>query len=175
MSPTEAAAPGIEIEIDGRLRRLDLTRNTTGDRWLGTLDGERIEIDARLIQPGVLSLIVQGHSFRCVLDEGPIETAIHTGGQRFVVSIEDPRSLTAKRRKGGASSGRQVIKAPMPGRIVRLLVQAGDEVAALQGVVVIEAMKMQNELKASRAGKIAEIKTEAGATVRAGEILLLIE
>jgi biotin carboxyl carrier protein len=56
-----------------------------------------------------------------------------------------------------------------------LLVQAGDEVAAHQGVVVIEAMKMQNELKATRAGKVAEIKTEAGATVRAGAILVLIE
>ena len=63
----------------------------------------------------------------------------------------------------------------MPGRIIRLPVAAGDQVAAHQGVVVIEAMKMQNELKAARAGKIVEIKIEAGATVTAGQALLLIE
>jgi biotin carboxyl carrier protein len=176
MSAAETpATAGIQIEIDGRVRRLDLSRGAIDDGWLGTLDGDPIEIDARLIQPGILSLIVQGRSFRCVLDEGPIESAIQTGGQRFLFSVDDPRSLTAQRRKAGASSGQQVIKAPMPGRIVRLLVQAGDEVAAHQGVVVIEAMKMQNELKATRAGKVAEIKTEAGATVRAGAILVLIE
>jgi biotin carboxyl carrier protein len=175
MSAAERPATGIQIEIDGRLRHLDLSRSTTSDQWLGTLDGDPIEIDAHLAQPGVLSLIVQGQSFRCVLDEGPVETAIQTGGQRFLFAVEDPRSLTARRRKGGASGGQQVIKAPMPGRIIRLLVQPGDEVAAHQGLVVIEAMKMQNELKATRAGKVAEIKTEAGATVTAGEVLLVIE
>jgi biotin carboxyl carrier protein len=175
MSATEKSGAGIQVEIDGKLRRLALSRSATDDGWLGTLDGDPIEIDARLIQPGILSLIVQGQSFRCVLDEGPVETAIQTGGQRFLVSIEDPRSLTAQRRKGSAARGQQVIKAPMPGRIIRLLVQPGDEVAAHQGVIVIEAMKMQNELKAARAGKVAEVKTEAGATVSAGEVLLLIE
>ena len=179
--PGLVRSAGIQIEIDGRVRRLDLSRSAAGDDgietgvWSGTLDGDPIEIDARLIQPGVLSLIVHGHSFRCVLDEGPLETAVQTGGQRFIFSVDDPRSLTARRRKSGGSAGQQVIKAPMPGRIIRLLVHAGEEVAAHQGVVVIEAMKMQNELKAARAGKVAEIKTEAGATVSAGEVLLLIE
>lgn len=164
-----------QVEIDGKLRHLDLYKSATDDGWLGTLDGEPFEIDVRLVQPGILSLIVQGHAYRCVLDEGPVETAIHAGGQRFLLSIEDPRSLTSRRRKGGASGGQQVIKAPMPGRIVRVLVQSGDEVAAHQGVVVIEAMKMQNELKTARAGKVAEIKTETGATVAAGEVLLVID
>ena len=173
--PSTTASSGIQIEIDGQPHRLDLSRNATDGGWNGTLDGERIEIDARLVQPGILSLIVRGHAFRCVLDEGPVETAIQVGGQRYLVSIDDPRSLTARRRKGGASGGQQVIKAPMPGRIIRLLVAAGDQVAAHQGVVVIEAMKMQNELKAARAGKIVEIKIEAGATVTAGQALLLIE
>ncbi len=175
MNATEKSQAGIQIVIDGKLRRLELSRSATDDGWLGTLDGNPIEIDARLVQPGILSLIVQGQAYRCILDEGPVETAIQTGGQRYLVSIEDPRSPTARRRKGGASGGQQVIKAPMPGRIIRLLVQPGDEVAAHQGVIVIEAMKMQNELKATRAGKVAEIKTEAGATVAAGEVLLVIE
>jgi biotin carboxyl carrier protein len=173
--PPSAASSGIQIEIDGKLRRLDLSQNAANGVWVGTLDGEHIEIDARLLQPGILSLIVQGHAYRCVLDEGPVETAIQIGGQRYLLSIEDPRSLTARNRKAGASGGLQVVKAPMPGRIVRLLVAPGDQVAAHQGVVVIEAMKMQNELKAARAGKVLEVKTEAGATVTAAEVLLLIE
>jgi biotin carboxyl carrier protein len=173
--PSTAASAGIQVEIDGQPRRLDLSRNAADGGWNGTLDGESIEIDARLVQPGILSLIVQGHAYRCVLDEGAVETAIQIGGQRYLVSVEDPRSLTARRRKGGASDGVQVIKSPMPGRIIRLLVEVGDQVTARQGVVVIEAMKMQNELKAAQAGKIVEIKIEAGATVAAGEVLLLIE
>jgi len=175
MSVLQRSTAGIQIEVDGRLRRLDLSQSPAGDGWSGTLDGDPIEIDARLVQPGILSLIVQGQSFRCVLDEGPMETAIQTGGQRLLITIDDPRSSSARRRKAGSSGGQQLIKAPMPGRIIRLLVQPGDEVAAHQGVIVIEAMKMQNELKAARTGKVAEIKTEAGATVTAGEILLRIE
>jgi biotin carboxyl carrier protein len=173
MSDAQTATGGIQIEMEGKLRRIELTRGG-GDRWSGTLDGDPIEIDARLAQPGVLSLIVQGRSYRCVLDAGPIESAIHVVGQRFLVSMEDPRSLTARTRKGGAAGGQQVIKAPMPGRIVRLLVQAGDEVAAQQGVVVIEAMKMQNELKAARAGRVAEVRAREGTTVAAGEALVVI-
>jgi acetyl/propionyl-CoA carboxylase alpha subunit len=170
-----SSSAGISIEIDGKLRRLDLTRNPGDNSWTAILDGEPIGVDVCRVQPGILSLIVSGRTFRCVLDEGPLETAIQIGGQRYLFSIEDPRSLTSRRRKAGASAGQQVIKAPMPGRIVRVLVAPGEQVAAHQGVVVIEAMKMQNELKAARAGTIAEIKTEAGATVAAGEVLLLIE
>jgi biotin carboxyl carrier protein len=163
------------LEIDGKPCRLELSRNTNDGGWTATLDGERFPVDAQLTQPGILSLIYQGHAYRCVLDEGPVETAIQIGGQRYLLTIDDPRSLTARRRKAGAGGGMQVIKAPMPGRIVRLLVAPGDRVAAQQGVVVIEAMKMQNELKAMRPGKIVEIRTEAGATVAAGAVLLTIE
>lgn len=172
---TRPSPTAIQTEIDGRVCRLELSRNGDTDTWVAALDGEPIEIDARLVQPGVFSLIVQGHAYRCVLDEGPIETAIQISGQRYLLSIDDPRSLTARRRRASASGGLQVIKAPMPGKIVRLLAGAGDQVDAHQGVIVIEAMKMQNELQVSRAGRIVEVRAEAGATVTAGAILLLIE
>ncbi len=172
---SSGAPAAIQMEIDGKSCRLELSRNGNEGTWIAILDGERMPVDARLTQPGVLSLVVHGHAFRCVLDEGPVETAIQIGGQRYLLTIDDPRSLTARRRKAGAAGGIQVIKAPMPGRIVRLLVAPGDQVAGQQGVVVIEAMKMQNELKAARAGKIVEVRTEAGATVTAGAVLLTIE
>jgi biotin carboxyl carrier protein len=173
LAPPSPAA--IQLEIEGRVCRLELSRNGDTDTWVAALDGQPVEIDARLVQPGVLSLIVQGHAYRCVLDEGPVETAIQISGQRYLLTIDDPRSLTARRRRASASGGLQVIKAPMPGKIVRLLAGTGDQVDAHQGVIVIEAMKMQNELQVSRAGRIVEVRTEAGATVTAGAILLLIE
>jgi len=112
MSDSQNATAGLQIEVDGKLHRLDLSRSATGEGWLGRLDGNPVEVDARLTQPGVLSLIVQGNSYRCVLDEGPVETAIHTGGQRLLITIDDPRSLTAQRRKQGASGGSRSSKLP---------------------------------------------------------------
>ncbi len=168
-------ASTLQLDIDGKSRQVKMTAGDRDGLWHAVLDGVAIEIDAHLLQPGVLSLIVQRGAHRCVLDQGPVETAIQIGGNRFVFSMDDPRSLTARRKKSSGAAGGQTIKAPMPGRIVRLLVAAGDLVEAHQGVVVIEAMKMQNELKATRPGRVNAVQTEAGQTVKAGQTLLLIE
>jgi biotin carboxyl carrier protein len=96
------------------------------------------------------------------------------GQHVFPVEIFDPRELRA-RSSAGASQGRQNVAAPMPGKVVRLLVAAGDAVEAGQGLIVVEAMKMQNEMKSPKAGVVVEIKITEGATVSAGEILIVIE
>ena len=95
-------------------------------------------------------------------------------GRPLAVEVYDPRSLR-ERTGGGASHGRQNICAPMPGKIVRVLVAAGDAVEAGQGLVVVEAMKMQNEMKSPKAGRVIEVKTRPEATVAAGEVLMVIE
>ena len=95
-------------------------------------------------------------------------------GRTLVVEAFDPRELRA-RKIAGAGKGRLDIAAPMPGKVVRLLVSPGDSVEAGQGLVVVEAMKMQNEMKSPRSGRVAEIKTKVDATVKAGEVLLVIE
>ncbi len=165
----------LQLDIGGKARRLEISASGDAGSFRATLDGVPIEIDARMVQPGILSLLIEGHSFRCILDEGPVETAVQLSGNRYLLAIDDPRSLVASRRQASAAGGIQVIKAPMPGRIIRLLVAPGDAVAAHQAVVIIEAMKMQNELKAARPGKVVEVRTAAGATVAAGQSLLLIE
>ncbi len=99
---------------------------------------------------------------------------IQVNGRIFSVEIFDPRELRS-RASAGASEGRQSIAAPMPGKVVRLLVAAGDAVEAGQGLIVVEAMKMQNEMKSPKAGTVVEVKTKDGATVAAGEILVVIE
>jgi biotin carboxyl carrier protein len=165
----------LQLEIDGEKHHLELARDRTDSRWTALVDGKQLEVDARLVRPGVLSLIVHGHSFQCVLDEGSVETAIVLGNRRYIVTINDPRSLMARRRKARAAGGTQMIKAPMPGRILRLLASVGDHVEAHQPILVIEAMKMQNEVRTSQAGRLAHIAIEAGATVTAGATLATIE
>jgi biotin carboxyl carrier protein len=172
---TSARTRVFNIEMNGKLRRVEFRAPEKNGRWQVMLEGKSMEVEAQEIQPGILGLILQGQSYRCVLDKTPTETAVHLAGERIVFAIDDPRSLSARRRKGGPASGAQVIKAPMPGRIVRLLVSPGQSVEASQGVIVVEAMKMQNELKTIRAGKVIEIRAEAGSTVTAGQVLILIE
>ncbi|MGA3187736.1 MAG: biotin/lipoyl-containing protein [Bryobacteraceae bacterium] len=121
--------------------------------------------------PGIFSILIDGRSYEAtVLAPGTIQV----NGRIFSVEIFDPRELRA-RSTAGASQGRQNILAPMPGKVVRVLVAAGDAVEAGQGLIVVEAMKMQNEMKSPKAGTVVEIKTKDGATVAAGEILIVIE
>jgi len=95
-------------------------------------------------------------------------------GYRFTVEIDDPREWKRSSRMAGAH-GRISITAAMPGKVIRLLVNAGDEVAEGQGIVVVEAMKMQNELKAPRAGRVTSVEANAGDSVIAGAVLATIE
>jgi acetyl/propionyl-CoA carboxylase alpha subunit len=121
--------------------------------------------------PGIFSILIEGRSYQAtLLDAG----TIRVGDRIFSVEIFDPRELRA-RSAGGLSHGRQNIVAPMPGKVVRVLAAVGDTVEAGQGLIVVEAMKMQNEMKSPKAGVVVELRADTGATVAAGEILVVIE
>jgi biotin carboxyl carrier protein len=120
---------------------------------------------------GTSSILMDGRSFT-VTALGGGEMLVN--GRVFQVDVFDPRSLRS-RKTAGVSEGRQAIPAPMPGRVVRVLVETGQEVESGQGLIVVEAMKMQNEMKSPKAGRVAEVKTIDGATVSAGDILVVIE
>jgi biotin carboxyl carrier protein len=164
----------LHIQVGGRTRRIELPAVLTGAMQC-SIDGEPKQIDVHLLEPGVLSLILDGVSHRCILDEGPTERAVLLEGKRFVYSLDDPRSLRSRRSGAADAGGPRPIKAPMPGRVVRILAAAGDTVEAQQGIVVIEAMKMQNEMKAPKAGTVARITVAVGDTVQAGQVLAVIE
>jgi biotin carboxyl carrier protein len=102
------------------------------------------------------------------------EPALHLGAKRIPYRVDDPRSLRSRRRHG-QSDGPVTLRASMPGRIVRLLVAKGDTVAAHQGILVIEAMKMQNEIKSPKEGRVADLRVAPGDTVAAGDTLATIE
>lgn len=163
------------VEIDGALRRVELEKRSDEGGYRVVLDGENLAVEATMVRPGVLSLLIGGRVFRCVLDEDPVAPAIYVGRDRYLYRIEDPRSLKSRRGKLDIAAGPASIKAPMPGRVVRVLALVGDEVASHQGIVVIEAMKMQNELKSPKAGRVGRILVEVGSAVVSGQPLAIIE
>jgi biotin carboxyl carrier protein len=163
------------VEVNGILHKLELEKTNDEGGYRVVLNEQQIAVDARLLREGVLSLIVDGTAYRCVLDEDPIAPAIYVGSNRYPYRMEDPRSLGSRSGKRGPAAGPVSIVAPMPGRVVRVLAQEGDEVASHQGIVVIEAMKMQNELKAPKAGRVSRILVEVGSAVNSGQPLAIIE
>jgi biotin carboxyl carrier protein len=164
----------LELEIGGRKCQVEIEPANRPDEWKVLIDGKPVHADAHMIRPGVLSLLIDGRSHRIVLDPGYAEPALHLQAQRIPYRIEDTRSLRARRRHAHGD-GPVTIRASMPGRVVRVLVEEGDAVTAHQGVLVIEAMKMQNELKSPREGRIVEVRVSAGDTVAGGDILAVIE
>lgn len=163
----------LQVEIQGHNREVEIEPGEAPGQWTIRVDGEVVEADAHIVRPGVLSLLIGGQSHRVVLDPHPDEVALQLGPERIPYGVEDPRSLKARRRHGGGE-GPVTIKASMPGRVVRLLAEWGAQIEVHQGVVVIEAMKMQNEMKSPKAGKVAEIRVSPGDTVSAGDVLAII-
>ena len=163
----------LQLAIEGQMRQIDIEPSANG-HWRLRLDGASVIADVSLLRPGVLSLLIAGQSWRVVLDDHPSELALHVGPERIPYRIEDPRSLRQRRRAAGAD-GPITLKASMPGRVVRLLIEEGEQVAAHQGVLVIEAMKMQNELKSPREGRVTHIRVSPGDTVASGDTLAIIE
>jgi len=163
----------VEVEVDGVVRRLSLERNESG--CVVHMDGRAILVDLCEPMPGVLSLLMDGRSYRCVRIVMADEQRIAAGGRQHRVVVSDPRSLRAQRKRPGAGNGTVQVKASMPGRVARVLVTQGEAVVAHQGVVVIEAMKMQNELKAARDGRIVEVRVATGDKVASGQVLAVLE
>lgn len=161
----------VEIEIAGRTRAVNYT---PGESTI-TLDGESLAVESQILRPGVLSLIVDDRAWRVFLEDDANEPAVHIAGERIPYRIDDPRSLKGRRARAGGADGPKAIKASMPGRVVRVLAQKGEAVETHQGVVVIEAMKMQNELKSPKAGRVAEVRVAPGDTVVAGDVLAVVE
>jgi biotin carboxyl carrier protein len=162
----------LQLEISGKLRVIEF--DPSSHRCTALLDGKPMEFEAELLRPGVLSLLVNGKAYRVVLEDDAEEPAILLEGRRFPYRLDDPRSLKARRAHSRGADGPRSLKASMPGRVVRVLVEAGATVEAHQSIVVIEAMKMQNELKAPKAGVVAELHVAAGDTVASGDVLAVI-
>ncbi|MFZ0817200.1 MAG: biotin/lipoyl-containing protein, partial [Candidatus Sulfotelmatobacter sp.] len=131
-------------------------------------------VDAVLARPDVLSLRIGNRAYEVKSERVANDLYVWVGSRRFVVEVRDPRSLRGRGRAGDDHGPRKIV-APMPGKVVRLLASEGDEVGAGAGVAVVEAMKMQNEIKSPKKGTIKKISVSEGAAVNAGDVLAIVE
>lgn len=161
-----------DVSIDGKTHRLDL--NQVEGRWSCQLDGRPIEVDAVLARPNVLSLRIGNKAYEVKCERVASDIHIWVGSRRFAPEVRDPRSLRS-RSHSVDDHGPRKLTAPMPGKVVRILLAQGSEVEAGAGVLVVEAMKMQNEVKSPKKGTIQKIVVSEGAAVNAGDVLAIVE
>ncbi len=166
-----------EIQLTGpsgkMLRIVELERDA--DRWKILLDGRSVDADAVEIAPNTLSLILDGQSYEVRIThsaDGVLK--LQTGLREFSAEVVDPRAWRGRRHGALEVEGRQQVTAPMPGKVVRILVQAGDKVETGQGLLVVEAMKMQNEIRSPKGGTVERVHVREGQPVNAGEALCIV-
>jgi biotin carboxyl carrier protein len=161
-----------DISIDGKNYRLDL--NQVEGRWTCRLDGREIAVDAVLARPDVLSLRIENKAYEVKCERVGSEMHLWVGSVRFAAEVRDPRSFRGRVRAAD-DHGPKKLLAPMPGRVVRVLLSQGAEVEAGTGVLVVEAMKMQNEVKSQKKGTVQKILATEGDAVNAGDVLAIVE
>src|ERR1019366_8084868 len=155
-----------EIVIDGKRRNVEIFRSADQpSRVTVNIDGRNVEADAVKIAPFGYSSIVEGRSFEVRGELEPGGLLLHIGGFEYRVEIADPRSWRRDRSAGINPSGPQRIAASMAGKVVRVLVAQGDRVESGQGLLVVEAMKMQNEIRAPKAGTVERLSAKQGKSV----------
>jgi biotin carboxyl carrier protein len=169
-----------EVELNGRIRSVSLERAGSHDRYRVTVDGVVTLVDAQRNGEFGLSLLFPagGHAAaRVALAPGsaPGEMLAYLRGRSTAVVVNGRRTGRGAVDAGVGAQDEQKIAAPMPGRVVRVLVAAGDDVEARQPVVVVEAMKMENELRSPKSGRVKDVAVAAGASVEAGRVLMVIE
>lgn len=161
-----------DIAIDGKHYRLDLEQ--TDGRWICRLDGRPIEVDAVLARPDVLSLRLGNQAYEVKCERVGSDLHLWVGSLRFSAEVRDPRSLRS-RAHATDDRGPRKLTAPMPGKVVRVMVAQGSEVEAGAGVLVVEAMKMQNEVKSPKKGTLQKVLVSEGAAVNAGDVLAIVD
>ena len=162
-----------EVIVDGKPHRLELEKTDSG--WKCVVDGNAMQVDAVLTRRDVISLIVAGRSYEIKREQTYSDLHMWVGSERFAVELRDPRSFRGRRDAASEEHGPRKLLAPMPGRVVRVLVEEKSQVEVGQGVVVVEAMKMQNEIKSPKKGIVQKIVAAAGATVNGGDVLAIVE
>jgi biotin carboxyl carrier protein len=165
--PKGETAESVEVEFE---------RSAAGIE--ASVGGRKYSLEVSVVKPGVFLLHWGSRSIEVsVLPSENVSSAstVSIGGQRISVEILDGRRLLQRTVRRGHRGGAAEIRSPMPGKIVRVLLKAGADVVAGQGIVVMEAMKMQNEMKSSMSGRIQKIEVVEGETVRSGDLIAVVE
>jgi biotin carboxyl carrier protein len=161
--------------VDGLEYELAIEELPNAGTFEINLGGKKINADLRQAGPTSFSVIIGSRSFDLdVIRQGEDFVIVSRNGS-MRLTLEDARRRLMNARNAREVSGKVQMRAMMPGRVLSVAVKVGDDVTANQGVLVIEAMKMENELKSPKAGKVVEVKVTAGQTVEKGELLIVIE
>jgi biotin carboxyl carrier protein len=152
---------------------IELERNGAG--WRVSVEGRPLAADVAEIAPYTLSILLEGQSFEVsVTPSSDGKLVLQTGAQEFTAEVIDPRTWSGRLHGGAEAEGRQQIQAPMPGKVVRVLVKEGNHVEAGQGLLVVEAMKMQNEIRSPKSGTVERVLVHEGQAVNAGDALAVV-
>ena len=164
----------LKAHISGEEHEVSLSLN--GELVAAEIDGRNYQLEVRPLGPGEFLLLRGTAVYKCrVRNKANQSFAVTLAGQSHEITITDPKRLRRGQSAAGHDHGSAEIVSPMPGKVVRVLVEAGAKVEAGAGIIVVEAMKMQNEMKAPKAGVVVSINAKAGATVNAGDVLAVIE
>jgi biotin carboxyl carrier protein len=170
-----AAIAGDKVE-----RWIDIEPAGAPGKFTVAIDGKPQLVDARRLEDGVWSIIIGDRSFEVDLDGGAPDVKLQVRGEPITVKLLDERArkiqeVAAKvATRPGGRGGAAEVTAPMPGRVVKVLTKVGDVVKANQGLLVVEAMKMENEMRATRDGTITAVQVKEGQPVEAGQVLVVI-
>lgn len=166
----------LQAEIGENKHHLDIKRD--GEKVFAEVDGRRYEVEASQPEPNVYLIKHENRVYEVFVS--PNEKAgepyqVRVGTHELEIRLIDPKRLSGTSGSGALADGLAEIKTAMPGKVVRILVEKGSKVEKGEGVIVVEAMKMQNELKSPKDGIVKDIKISEGATVSAGDVLISIE
>lgn len=172
----------VQNESDGATETdaVEVDLREQGDQFVATLDGERLLLDLQKVsEPSLYSLVIGDSSYEVFVEEGDATGSVLTvliGGEQFRLRVQDEwvRHLSRIQKRSHAPEGKLPIKAPMPGVVLGVEVAVGDEVQRGQGLIVLGAMKMENQIKAPRDGKVESIECDPGQTVEQGRVLVVI-
>lgn len=163
-----------EVRANGKTRVVELTRNS--ETWSISLDGNPLDADVVEVAANTFSVLINGESYEVRIAPKPDGSlVVNTSSEEFICEVTDPRAWRGRRHGAMEAEGRQQISAPMPGKVVRVLLSAGDAVEVGQGIMVVEAMKMQNEIRSPKSGRVEKILVQEGQAVNAGDILAWVD
>ena len=163
-----------EVLLAGKTRVVELSR--ADDGWKISLDGKELEASVAEVAPNTFSVLLNGASHQIrIAPRADGTLTLHTRLAEYHAEVTDPRVWRGRRHGVLEVAGRQQITAPMPGKVVRVLVGAGDAVEAGQGLMVVEAMKMQNEIRSPKSGRVQKLFAKEGLAVNAGDVLAWVE
>ncbi|HEX5966030.1 MAG TPA: biotin/lipoyl-containing protein [Pyrinomonadaceae bacterium] len=153
----------------------ELNVTVDGDRVHAEIDGRVYDLELREPEPGSYLFLREAQVHECHVNKAHEGFEVILHGRNYAVTIVDPKRLRSGQDTHGHHHGLAEITAPMPGKVVRVQIETGATVEKGSGIVVVEAMKMQNEMKSPRAGVVVSIKVKPGDTVNAGDVLAVVE